>query len=1099
MSTESSNPDGTTNNAEGHTVILAENLNGMASEMVSQPSPAAALSPLTYEDKLVNRMLAYVNTEYALDYKNINMDGSGFPHSLPAKSSFKNNKSRTAIQVGGVAEEVILSQSLAEICKAIGSNFGFISTEGASKSVKASENDLNQRYYVVMDTSDERLRVAMATVGYKVEITLQLDYPASDFTPLKLKHDQILPAAFYLASACTHGPKHYSDSDLNSDPDKRPFTDWLPIGNLSLHEKKVDDSDSDSQVLAMERTEAYIEVLQNRRQNLAKVITQFNSSADFPDSFPNRDAWAMETACQLVPKLEKKEKAAQRISSWLSENNWFKFSPACVDWTKVQWHGRRIKPPRGVRSTQAFFKVETPAQPYWPPFLSARLAKVKLPMAEDCDTLQKTVDRMETSIHGTLSYEPDLKVQWFEGEVHKKLHMALSESSPMAWWRYILDFKHLDPKHYWNLHSEFPGIAKHLKLGHFTGEHEEAARGLMHAKAGKFIVSGCPGSGKSTFCQKIASAVLEQNWQPDAGDSGSTTDVDDQKPVQIIYTSPQNEQCRDAIRRFKQMNPSKNVCRLYGYHREMFALLCGDDDAEPELEPEQNGTINIKVSHSPAKPFNKTVIQHDDARDPFRDPDSLSSIAQAIASKEDLSTIQRSRNLWKEDKQNWQRSKLAYRQVARSLLKRAIREQHAFFGTAVAVAQCYDHLEKEDGVLGSPALLIVDEVGRLTETHALIGVSLWKSVPTIFAGDHEQFGPIVPTSKVRLEYTVGDRDWKFISRLSAQREVSFLSRAAASGGIDATFTHNYRVYGSVGDLPCKHLYQGKMIQVNTEENIATKAVGQWFRDFGGSKINSLFVNLESEELQQGTSKVNYGSAYFAVQLAVHIGREMKLPLMEDYKRHEKPLEMKQSIRKGRIQILVGYAAQVPKVQYFLRKVSDLEVDKSRITVRSIDDAPSHEAEIVIVDLVRTKSAGFLAEPARLKVAATRAKLGTIWVGNAAICCWRRAVPLWTLYRYHAERGALIRVKGYMKTCYKCHHAGHDQKRCPEDYIICIICKSDSEIDCDDGSSIRHAIRECQVARKSYRARWDEERWLTPPQSVDNVDRNPFHTWGPRRI
>ncbi|KAJ2967465.1 hypothetical protein NQ176_g9647 [Zarea fungicola] len=1116
VSTQSSRPASAINTTEPDVATLTDCLRDMTTEAAGQPSPPVANPYLAYEEQQLNKMLEDVSNEAHLSYKNIKMENSAIFSSWAPKYAFQNNRFRTTVQVAGVAEEVILAESAAAVCKAVGSTFGFISTDGTSKDAGSSSTHLDQRYLVVMDTSDKRLVKCMPSPGYKVEMIFRLDYGASDFAPVQLKDDEIAPAAWYLASACISGPKDYdySDSDSESDNCESAFHDWMSYSEVSSVYSDEDNSgeggtgkddtgkddsvkysdEPDFHASRKERTEAYTEALQNRRQNLAKVVFQFNSSAEFPASCPDRNELAMKTACLLLPRLERKSDAVDRIRSWLKKNKWFKFSSEYVDWTKVEWHGRRTKPPQGVRSTQAFFIVETPAQPYWPPFLKAPLVKVNLPVAENRGKLQRTVDMMGIRIRGKLSHKPDLKVQWFEGEVHKKLHMAPPESYLMAWWRYILDFKHMEPRHHRNLHSVFPGIAKHLEQSNFSGEHETAARALMSTKAGKLIVSGCPGSGKSTFCQKVASAVLEERWRPKAGWPNSREDSNNAPSTQIIYTSPQNEQCKDAIRRFKQMNPKKRACRLYGYNREMYALLCGDDDAEPEPVSGEKSTMHVKVSRSPAQPFNKEVIQHEDKRDPCRDPDSLSSIAQGMASKEVLSVIEKSRKLWKTDRKKWQREKQDYRPVAHKLLALAVKSQHAFFGTTVAVAQCHDHLyakghhDDGDRPLGNPALLIVDEVGRLTETHALIGISIFRDVPTIFAGDHDQFGPIVPTSNTRLNYTVGSKTWKFSSRFGAQREMSFLRRAAVCGGIDETFTLNHRVYGSVGEFPCQWLYKDKMTQVNTADNSATEAVGKWFRDFGGAATNSLFVDLNSEEQQQGTSKVNMSSAFCAVQIAVHIGREMRVPLMEDFKQHDNALEMKDSIRKGRILILVAYSAHVAKVQYFLKKVSDHEVDKSRITVRSIGDSPSHEAEIVIVDLVRTESPGFLTEPARLKVAATRAQLGTVWISNTKLCL-RDENSLKTLITYHTARGAVFRVAGYKTICYKCHCAGHEKINCPEAKIVCSIC--------DANSDNRHSVRECQEARKLSARRWQGEMWMTPPQSVDTVDRNPFKIKGPK--
>ncbi|ATY58566.1 MFS monocarboxylate transporter [Cordyceps militaris] len=996
----------------------------------------------------------------ALSIETIKIDSRGSLRPLPRKTYFSTNRQRTIIQVAAVAEEVQLAKTKARLCKKLSTAFGLIPLQGSAIDQDWSDQEekdlcLAQQYLVALDTSDKRLVRALPGIGQKVKLRFDLRNAKSDFPVVKLEETQIAEAVQYI----------YEEMDTEKRYSSHPDDT----------ESESDSDESDTETLPNQL--ASNSNLKKAMQKLVRTVSQFSETENGPFSRSR----AIQAALILSSgTCYGRDIPRERIMSWVSANPWFKLSLAHTN----KWPGIRVKPPPGVRSLKAFFQVETNWKPRWPRFLRNPTVKVKISLPRQYATLHETIEKMRLEIKGKLTYKPDLKVQWFEGHVHEKLN-AMSCPSPLnSWWLYILDFQKIPENCHRNLHEVFPGLAKHIKAGAFQGEHAAVAEALTKTKAGKVILSGCPGSGKSTFCQKVASAVVDKGWNSTAGYGASSQE--EPKRAQIIYTSPQNEQCKDAIKRFKLLNPGKRACRLYGYNRELQALIRGDDGKKPDLRNGTEGKSASKLHEALKQHAKKSAVEHEDPRNPRMDPHSLSSIIRAQIKGPILEELQKMWQLWKKDKELWHRREDDFKRMGHELLEAYVVKADAFFGTLVAVAQCHDHMRKSKGVLGRPALLIVDEVGRLTETHALLGVSLWQEVPTIFAGDNEQFGPIVATSGTHFNYFIQGEVFEFTSLFSAQSETSFLDRAAAMGGVDARLTSNHRVYGWAGEFPCKYLYKNKMIQTHTEDCPATEAVGEWFARRSSSTKNSLFVDLDSCEEEQGTSKINRISAYFVVQLAVDIAREMKLPLMEDYKKFEKPLENTASIRKGRILILVAYALQKMQVLQCLKKISPHEVDKSRISVRTIDDSPSHESEIVIVDLVRTENIGFLTIPGRLKVAATRAQLGTIWVGHGRLC-QREENSLRTLYNYHESHKAVVAVKGYNLVCENCWRAGHIEHRCSERNLRCYVCNKNSEY------SRRHAARSCPQTTWPTPSDWEAERWMSSPKSVDSVVRDPFAT------
>jgi superfamily I DNA and/or RNA helicase len=97
--------------------------------------------------------------------------------------------------------------------------------------------------------------------------------------------------------------------------------------------------------------------------------------------------------------------------------------------------------------------------------------------------------------------------------------------------------------------------------------------------------------------------------------------------------------------------------------------------------------------------------------------------------------------------------------------------------------------------------------------------------------------------------------------------------------------------------------------------------------------------------------------------------------------------------------------------YYNILLSDLtkaEIPKSLVEVQTIDSSPSHEADIVTVDWVRTNNRDFIADPKRMCVALSRARIGTIMIGpgKKVPLAW----PLSHLVEYCKDRHAAIDLK-----------------------------------------------------------------------------------------
>ncbi|EQL02491.1 hypothetical protein G6O67_006869 [Ophiocordyceps sinensis] len=131
----------------------------------------------------------------------------------------------------------------------------------------------------------------------------------------------------------------------------------------------------------------------------------------------------------------------------------------------------------------------------------------------------------------------------------------------------------------------------------------------------------------------------------------------------------------------------------------------------------------------------------------------------------------------------------------------------------------------------------------------------------------------------------------------------------------------------------------------------------------------------SRELKIGTSFANPVNAQFGRAFIVHLYRSGKVKNGLDVLRASSPL------RFGTVLVIVAYAAQKNEWQALIDDLSAAEAPKALIDVRTIDESPSMEADIVIANLGRTSGEGFLSRPERIIVMATRARYAFFIFGS----------------------------------------------------------------------------------------------------------------------
>lgn len=512
------------------------------------------------------------------------------------------------------------------------------------------------------------------------------------------------------------------------------------------------------------------------------------------------------------------------------------------------------------------------------------------------------------------------------------------------------------------------------------------------------------------------------------------------KSGRCVWVTPTNRLAWDAQERLARKSPEKKIIHVFPWKRELANLLDANAGAPPALDedvlyqvPWQNAAMARHVSAFKLKRWNDTS--------PAAHPWSLSEFARsiAIASPSEfsaaLSAIADSTN----DKTNFRINRTTHMESARELLEFALSKADCIVGTPVAVSELAKHIPH-----WRPDLVVVDEAGRLNESALMIPIAEFTDAPFIIIGDPNQCTPFNRTDEAR----------DFDDLFGKQRKTSLLDRISLVDGFDITLTANHRSHASVVDWAQQKIYHGRMKIVN-QRSSATREMSRYIQTLQSEtksaiEGNSVWIDVECgiEELI-GTSYINPTNALIVRELAVQLYRDAPVRNMVDFvKSKDDPTY---PVRRGTIMIITGYANQKRHYEAILDEISDSEVPKGFLTVRTIDDSVSAEADIVIIDLVRTSRTSFLQDRKRIAVMTTRARLASFIVGSSDTI--RHHGLLGDLFKHHKEKQAVLRIKGEKKTwsvwCNRCQRPGHTTDSCKE-RPQCLYCKDD----------FNHAGRNC---------------------------------------
>jgi senataxin len=237
--------------------------------------------------------------------------------------------------------------------------------------------------------------------------------------------------------------------------------------------------------------------------------------------------------------------------------------------------------------------------------------------------------------------------------------------------------------------------------------------------------------------------------------------------------------------------------------------------------------------------------------------------------------------------------------------------------------------------------LIVDEAAASTEPDLYIPYHLRPS-KLLVVGDPNQLPSTVLSDRAK----------------GLGLDVSLQERLMMHCGYDFTMLDvQYRMHPEISSFPSRQFYNS---QLRDGENVMVER-GRRALLLNGRPYSFLQVN-GSETKGSTQSTCNAMEANAVVDLVKE--------LVHENEQYRSSFQM--------LRIITFYTAQV----FLIRKMLD-NAGFNDVLVATVDSSQGCEADVVIVSLVRSVSAGFLKDDRRMNVALTRARYQLVCVGNVA--------------------------------------------------------------------------------------------------------------------
>ncbi|MFV0187806.1 AAA domain-containing protein [Empedobacter falsenii] len=326
--------------------------------------------------------------------------------------------------------------------------------------------------------------------------------------------------------------------------------------------------------------------------------------------------------------------------------------------------------------------------------------------------------------------------------------------------------------------------------------------------------------------------------------------------------------------------------------------------------------------------------------------------------------------------------------------------------------------------------IIMDEASKATPPELALPVLVGKK--SIIVGDHQQLPPMVDGEEIKdVLKSIGEN--KLADTLSHKVfETSQFERLFENidQSLKGTFNTQYRMHPHINDVIAQFyvedggLFCGLPLDETKHNDFKTwnsRYHGLTFQNFISPDIHTIWVNVDTPEVKEGTSRINIGEidAINSVLKAIKLseGKNEFDNWLKDF-----PIEEQQ------IGVVSFYGKQIQLINKMIKENhSDLPIRLS-----TVDKFQGMERNIMIVSMVRSNklahniyqsadfeiypelgyehqmSLGFAESPNRLNVALSRARRLLIIVGNAEHFCKKEIYK--NVYDTIANKGKIIEAQ-----------------------------------------------------------------------------------------
>lgn len=303
--------------------------------------------------------------------------------------------------------------------------------------------------------------------------------------------------------------------------------------------------------------------------------------------------------------------------------------------------------------------------------------------------------------------------------------------------------------------------------------------------------------------------------------------------------------------------------------------------------------------------------------------------------------------------------------------------------------------------------IIMDEASKATPPELALPVLFGKK--SIIVGDHRQLPPMIDGEEIKdLLVSIGEKS--LAKSLSHKEfEISQFERLFLNidESIKGTFNTQYRMHPAINEaisqfykddgglncgLPLEETYHNSFDKWNSRYH------GLQFKDIITPETHTIWIDVTTPEIQEGTSRVNFGEIE-AIDNILYIIKNSKGKTEFDEWLSNQTLEEKQ------IGLISFYGKQIQYINKMLKE----KHSETPIRLSTVDRFQGMERNIIIVSMVRSnkiasfqgqqpdeiygelgyppqKSLGFAESPNRLNVALSRARRLLIVVGNSEHFC-----------------------------------------------------------------------------------------------------------------